>query len=152
MVMMILMQLLLMKMKNMKLLWKSSIRPQSDLSLAMNFAWFLCTSVCVTNVPQAPPYGPSYGRRLHTVHTMGHTATLKTVQDIPGLRTQLRLTPLPPLWAGTRPAAIKLCSDSPGRRLRRGAAGPRVVKPGQGLGAWAMAGRPRSDCHGAARG
>ena len=80
--MMIWMKLLLMRMKNMELSLKSFIRPQTD--FAMNFAWFLRTSVCVTNVPQAPPYGPPYGRRLHTVHTVGHTATLKTVQDIPG--------------------------------------------------------------------
>jgi hypothetical protein len=86
--MMIWMKLLLLMMKNMELSLKSSLRSQTD--FAMNFAWFLSTSVCVTNVPQAPPYGPPYGRRLHTVHTVGHTATLKTAQDIPDFvqRTQ----------------------------------------------------------------
>ena len=53
------------------------IRPQTDLS--MNFACLFFASVFVTDTQQAWSYGPPYGQRRHTVHTVDHTATLKTV-------------------------------------------------------------------------
>ena len=66
--------------------FKSSIRPQTDLS--MNFASFIFARVCVTNALQVSSYCRPYGRRPHTVHTVDHTATLKTVWATPGPGTR----------------------------------------------------------------
>ncbi len=72
-----------MRMQNLRLFLKTSIRPQTDLS--MNFAWFrvIFACVCDTDAQQVSSYGRPYGPRPHTVHTVNHMATLKTVWAIP---------------------------------------------------------------------
>jgi hypothetical protein len=108
-----------MRMQNMRLSLKSSIHPQTDLS--MNFSWFTFACVCITNVQQVSLYGPPYGRRRHTVHTVDHTATLKTVWATPGCG------PCPPAAApGCRPGVC--------RPDCRGAAVPGAGPPGRPCG------------------
>ena len=67
----------------MRLFLKSSIRPLSDLSI--HLVGFHCVlGSFVTGALQEPSYGHPYGRRHHTVHTVSHTAALKTVFSNPG--------------------------------------------------------------------
>ena len=67
----------------MRLFLKSSIRPLSDLSIHLVGV----LGSFVTSALQEPSYGHPYGRRHHTVHTVSHTAALKTVFSNPGSRS-----------------------------------------------------------------
>ena len=74
-------------MLNMRLFLKSSIRPLSDLSIHLVGV----LGSFVTSALQEPSYGHPYGRRHHTVHTVSHTAALKTVFSNPDVHRRHKL-------------------------------------------------------------
>ena len=75
------------RMLNMRLFLKSSIRHLSDLSI--HLVGFHCVQgTFVTGALQEPSYGDPYGRRHHTVHTVSHTAALKSVFRNPARKTR----------------------------------------------------------------